>query len=150
MALSDVLGPLRRRWYLVLVGLLLAACSGWATAALAPSQYTTRGLVMLLPSALTTGPKGNALLNLGGLELPARVLIAYYSSEPAKSDLEQFAPKAVVEVTMEESTRGPIIAVDVKDATADGAMRVLHHVIDSIPENLARIQSEVGTAAQAA
>ena len=150
MALSDVLGPIRRRWYILLVGLLLAAGMGWATAVLAPSQYTARGLVMLLPSQLTTGPKGNPLLNLGGLELPARVLIAYYSSEPAKSDLEKFAPKAEVTVSMEESTRGPIIAVDVTDVTADGAMSVLQHVTDSIPENLARIQNSVNTAKQAA
>lgn len=150
MALSDILGPIRRRWYILLIGLLLAGGAGWATGVLAPSQYTARGLVMLRPSAVTTGPKGNPLLNLGGLELPARVLIAYYSSEPAQSDLEKFAPKAEVQVSMEESTRGPIIAVDVKDVTPDGAMRVLAHVTDSIPENLARIQAEVGTSRQAA
>lgn len=150
VALSDILGPIRRRWYILLIGLLLAGAAGWGTAVITPSQYTARGLVMLLPSALTTGQKGNPLLNLGGLELPARVLIAYYSSEPAQSDLEKFAPKAEVQVTMEESTRGPIIAVDVKDVTPDGAMRVLNHVTDSIPENLARIQTEVGTSKQAA
>lgn len=150
MAISDVLGPIRRRWYILLVGLVLAGCAGWAAGVFAPSQYTARGLVMLLPSPLTTGPKGNPLLNLGGLELPARVLIAYYSSEPAQSDLEKVAPKATVQVALEASTQGPIIAVDVKDATPDGAMSVLHYVTDSIPENLARIQQEVGTSKQAA
>lgn len=150
MALSDVLGPIRRRWYVLLLGLLLAGGLGWAAGTLAPSQYTARGLVMLLPSALTTGTKGNPLLNLGGLELPARVLIAYYSSEPAQAELAKLSPKAEVQVSMEESTRGPIIAVDVKDATPDGALSVLHYVTDSIPENLARIQSEVGTSRQAA
>lgn len=150
MALSDVLRPIRRRWYILLIGLLLAAGVGWAVAVLAPSQYTARGLVMLLPSALTTGPKGNPLLSMGGLELPARILTAYYASEPAQSDLEKRAPRATVNVSIEESTRGPIIAVDVKDATPDGAMEVLHYVTESIPENLARIQSEVGTPKRAA
>lgn len=105
---------------------------------------------MLLPSALTTGAKGNPLLNLGGLELPARVLIAYYSSEPAQSDIESFSPSAATQVSMEESTRGPIIAVDVKDSTPDGAIRVLHYVAESIPENLSRIQEEVGSPTRAA
>lgn len=146
MALSDILDPIRRRWYVLLLGLMLAGGLVWATWALAPAQYAARGLVMLLPSQETTGPKGNPLLNLGGLELPARVLVAYYASEPAQTDLARLAPKAEVQVSIEESTRGPIIAVDVTDVTPEGALFMLRHVADSIPENLARIQSEVGAA----
>lgn len=150
MVLSDVLGPIRRRWYILLVGLILAATAGWATALAAPAQYTARGLVILLPSSVATGPNGNPLLNLGGLDLPTRVLIAYYASEPVKDDLQRRAPKADVVVSVEESTRGPIIAVDVKDSTPDGALNVLSYVVDSIPETLARIQAEVGTSKSAA
>lgn len=150
MALSDAVAPLVRRWYIVLLGLILAGVLGWSAATLSPPKYTARGLVMILPSPESTGPKGNPLLNMSGLDLPARVLVAYYSSEPAQTDMAAFAPNSDIRVTMEEATRGPIIAIDVTDVTPSGAIQTLQHVAETIPPNLAQIQQSVGTPTRAA
>lgn len=139
-----------RRWYVVVVGLFLSAGLGWGAMGAVPAHYTARGLVMLLPSKDLLGARGNPLLNLGGLDLPARVLVAYYGSEPARSELATLAPNANVAVTIEQSTAGPIIAVDVADNNAQETLRVLDHVVGTIPENLTSIQASVGATGTAA
>lgn len=150
MASSVGHNPITRRWYVVLVGLILTVALVWAARSMAPSQYSARGLVLVLPSRDVVGARGNPLLNLGGLELPTQVLVAYYGSEPAKAEIASFAPTATVQVTIETATNGPVMAVDVTDSTAAGTLRVLNHVVDSIPSNLARIQSNVGATGNAA
>jgi len=146
MAMSGVFGTLRRRWYLVLAGLLLTAGLTAGAAVLFQPSYTARGLVLLIPPVdAETATGSNPFLGLGGLDLPARVLVASYSSNAAQQDIAKRAPDAEVTVSMEESTRGPVIAVDVKDSSAKGALGLLDYVSSSIPETLQRLQSEVGT-----
>lgn len=144
MAVSFTRNALIRRWYVLLIGLLMTAGLAWGAMAVAPSQYSARGLVMMLPSKDLVGPKGNPLLDLGGLALPARVLVAYYASETMAEEISRVAPTAHFAVTIEEATSGPIIAVDVQDSTAESTKEALHYLVDSVPVNLARIQDEVG------
>lgn len=150
MAISIARSPMVRRWYIMILGLLATGALMWGSLAVAPVHYTGRGLVMLLPSRDLIGPNGNPLLNLGGLELPARVLVAYYASQPVQSELEAFAPEAEVGVTIEPSTAGPIIAVDVGAASPEEVLRVLEHVVDSVPTSLASIQADLGAKGNAA
>lgn len=145
MRTADARSPLLRRWYILLVGLLVSGALGLTAWMVTPPKYTARGLVMLLPSVEAVGPKGNPLIEMGGLDLPARLLVAYFSSEPAQTALQEFDDVAEVDVTMEDSTRGPVIAVDVAHETSDGALKALHFVVDAIGPNLAQIQSTTST-----
>jgi hypothetical protein len=135
---------IRRRWYVVLVGLVATGMLGYAAYAVSPPEYKARGLVVLLPSASTVGLGGNPFLGLGNLELPAQVLVAYYSSASAQEDAAKVAPQAKIAVSMEDSTRGPVIAIDVQAPTAKAALDSLDYVSDSIPGTLDRLQREVG------
>jgi hypothetical protein len=144
MSFEGLLGALRRRWYVILVGLLMTAGAGWAAYSIVPSEYHARGLILLLPSVPADEPGGNPFLGLGNLDLPARVLVASYSSNAAQQDIAQRAPDAKVVVSIEESTRGPVIAVDVTDTSASGTLDTLAYVSASIPQTLATLQSEVG------
>lgn len=150
MALADFLGALRRRWYLLLVGLLVTGALGYGALTTNPPTYAARGLVLLLPSKLTLKTSPNPLLDLDGLELPGRVLVAYYASADAQAQIAKAAPSAQVAVSIDDSTGGPVIAVDVNGATADGTLKALNYVVDSIPPNLARIQAQVGAPADSA
>jgi len=145
MGISAVLSALRRRWYIVLVGLLLTGGLVAGAMVLFPPSYTARGLVLLIPPIdRETAAGANPFLGLGGLEIPARVLVAAYSSNAVQEDIADRAPDAEVTVSMEESTRGPVIAVDVIDSSADGALRILDYVTSSIPGKLEQLQAEVG------
>lgn len=144
MTFGSLLGALRRRWYIVVAGVLLTVGLGWAVYNLVPPEYNARGLTVLIPSVPEDEPGSNPFLGLASLDLPARVLVASYSSNAAQEDIAERAPDAEVVVSIEESTRGPVIAVDVTDSSPEGALAILSYVADSIPDTLATLQSEVG------
>lgn len=142
--MAEFFAALGRRWYVVGLGLLATAVLTWGAASLSPPSYHARGLVVLLPPSEFTEDGGNPFLGLGGLEVPARVLVAYFASESAQAGFAESAPDAEVAVSLDDSTRGPVLAIDVSDVTPDSALSTLRLVADAIPVNLARLQAEVG------
>lgn len=139
----EVLRALGRRWYVVLVGLLLTCGLGLGAWRTSPPEYHARGLVLLLPSASTVGKGGNPFLQLSGLEQPAGILVAYFSSAPAIEEVRSVSPTAEYQVGIEDSTRGPVIAVDVTAQSAEETTATLRHLVGGIPQELARLQQQV-------
>ena len=139
----DVVRALGRRWYVVLVGLLLTAGMVYGAYKASPPEYNARALVLLLPSEAEVGRRGNPFLLLSGLEQPAGILAAYLSSASARAEVEELSPNAEYEVGLDDSTRGPVIVVDVTDETAMDTLKTLDHLLRRIPEELARMQQDV-------
>lgn len=142
--LLDVIRALGRRWYVVVVGLLLTAAMTFGAYQLSPPEYNARALVVLLPPKSDLGKGGNPFLLLSGLEQPASILSAYFSSAPAHAEVEKVSPTADFTVALDDSTRGPVILVDVTDHSSSDTLRVLDYLLGRIPEQLASLQEEVG------
>jgi hypothetical protein len=143
MSFLDVIRALGRQWSVTLAGLLMTGALIWGVTVVAPPVYTARALVLLVPSAQAVGEGGNPFLALGGLDLPARVVVAYYESDVAATRFASSSPDAEFVVTIEESTRGPVIAVDATDATPQDTLATLDRITESIPVELRRLQEEV-------
>ncbi|MFJ3403634.1 hypothetical protein [Promicromonospora sp. NPDC090134] len=143
MSFLDVIAALGRRWIVTVVGLLATAGLVYGASTIEPPVYTARALVLLVPSEQVVGEGGNPFLALGGLDLPARVVVAYYESDVAKERFSSGSPDAEYVVAIEESTRGPVISVDVTDASAAATLETLELLTSSIPVELERLQEEV-------
>jgi hypothetical protein len=143
MSFLDLIAAVGRQWMVSVAGLLATAALVWGAAAVEPPVYTARALVLLVPSEQAVGKGGNPFLALGGLDLPARVVVAYYESDNAKAQFTSGSPDAEYVVAIEESTRGPVIAVDVTDETPQRALETLDLLTSSIPVELRRLQEEV-------
>jgi hypothetical protein len=143
MELSEFVGAILRRWYIALLGLMLTGGLAYGAMAVAPPNYHGRGLVVLLPSQAAVGPGGNPFLALDGLDLPARVVVAYFASSSTQADIAKAAPGADVTVAMEESTRGPVIAIDATAPTPAQVLGALKFVAGAIPTALSHLQDEV-------
>ena len=143
MSFLEVIAALGRQWMVTVAGLMATAALVWGAVAVEPPVYTARALVLLVPSEQAVGKGGNPFLALGGLDLPARVVVAYYESDGAKAQFTSGSPDAEYVVAIEESTRGPVIAVDVTDATPQRALETLELLTSSIPVELQRLQAEV-------
>lgn len=143
MSFIDVIRALGRQWAVTLAGLLMTGALIWGATVVAPPVYTARALVLLVPSEQAVGEGGNPFLALGALDLPARVVVAYYESDVARARFASPSPDAEYVVTIEESTRGPVIAVDVTDATQQETLATLDRITESIPVELQRLQEEV-------
>ncbi|WP_106816276.1 hypothetical protein [Microbacterium timonense] len=136
-----------RRWYIVLAGLLLTAGLTWTAYQSTPPEYQARGLVLLLPGANAVPAGGNPFLALSGLEQPASIVVAYFASAAAQAEVADVSASADFAVQLDASTRGPVIAIDVTDDTADGAIATLDFLTQRVPEELARLQGELGAPA---
>jgi hypothetical protein len=132
----------------VLGGLLVTAVLIVLSPRLAPPEYAARGLVVLMPPRGVSATGDNPFLDLGGLDLPARVLVAYYSSNSTADAIKAVSPNADVTVSIEESTRSPVIAVDVLDTSPQDALKTLDYVVGTIPTNLTSLQAEVKAPAE--
>jgi hypothetical protein len=145
----DVIRALGRRWYVLVAGLILTAGLAYGAYAITPPQYAARGLVLLLPSDSSVGKGGNPFLALGGLDQPAGIVVAYFTSSTAQDAIAKEAPNAEFEVAIDDSTRGPVIAVSVTDKTPDETIRALQYITDQIPIELERLQQQVDAPADA-
>lgn len=139
----DVMRAIGRRWYVALVGLLLTAGLVFGAYTVSPPEYNARALVLLLPSRTDVGPGGNPFLQLSGLEQPASILAAYFSSATAREDVKAQSPTASYEVALDSLTRGPVLAVDVTAESSEDAMLVLDYLLQRMPEELTRLQEDV-------
>jgi hypothetical protein len=133
----------------LVAGILATAALAFGAYQLTPPVYDTRGLVLLMPPENAVPPGGNPFLALSDLDLPARLIVAYFQSAPAQAAVEKRAPDAEFTVAIEESTRGPVIAVDVTDSSPDGALETLDYLMGDIPVQLERMQNEVDVPATA-
>ena len=146
----EVLRALVRRWYVVVAGLLATAALTYGALMASPPEFHARGLVLLLPSDAAVGKGGNPFLGLSGLEQPAGILVASFSSAPARAEVEERSPTADYTIGIDDSTRGPVIAVDVTASSAAETMDTLDYLMARIPEELARLQNQVDAPADTA
>ncbi|WP_157005415.1 hypothetical protein [Microbacterium trichothecenolyticum] len=90
---------------------------------------------------------GNPFLALSGLEQPASIVVAYFGSTAAQEEVAGVSDTAEFSVQLDASTRGPVIAIDVTDQTAEGTIETLDFLAARVPEELQRLQNEVGAPA---
>lgn len=145
----DVIRALGRRWYVLIVGLLLTAGLAYGAYSTTPPEYSARGLVLLLPPEDSLKAGGNPFLSLSGLEQPASIVVGYFASTTARDDIAIRAPGADFDVAIDSSTRGPVIAVEVTDNSAEATLATLTYISDQIPVQLQRLQQEVNVPAGA-
>ena len=111
----DVMRALGRRWYVVVVGLMLTAGLVFGAYNGEPPGVQRAGSGAPAAPRADVGKGGNPFLLLSGLEQPAGILAAYFSSAPASFRGRAISPTAEYEVGIDDSTRGPVIAIDVTD-----------------------------------
>ena len=142
-----VLRALGRRWYVVALGLVLTAAATWVVLSASPPDHSARALVLLLPGQNTVTEGGNPFLALGGLEQPAGIVVAYFGSAAAQAEVAAVSETAHFQVFLDESTRGPVIAIDVTDVSPSATLDTLAFLTARVPTELARLQEQVGAPA---
>lgn len=147
--MSDYLAAAGRRWYVLVIGLLVTVGLGVGATAISSPTYSARGLVLLLPPEDAVGDGGNPFLALAALDMPARIIVSYLNSPAAQAGVQAARPTASYEVAVEEATRGPVIAIEVTDSTPEGALTTLQDIAEAVPSTLTRLQQELEVPAEA-
>jgi hypothetical protein len=75
--------------------------------------------------------------------------VAYFSGATAQAEVKANAPTAQYQVSINSTTRGPIIEVNVTDKSAKGALSALDYLTAQIPVELQHLQQQVDAPADA-
>lgn len=142
MNLSNVLFAARRRWYLIIAGLMAAAAlAGLAYNTVQPT-YTRDASVVLIPDKASVPDGGNPYLYIGGLSQAADVLARAASSQTVLDPIVKADPGSTVQIQRDASTSGPVIAVSVNTPDAAGAGPTLDRALAAISSTLTELQDK--------
>jgi hypothetical protein len=149
MEFTAVAAALLRRWYVVLVGIALTTGLVYGVHTVVPPTYVATGSVLLLPPGASVPDGSNALLQLGGLEQPASLVVAYLAGDEARRALAVKYPNSTYDVVLDPLSRGPLIQFTVEDPAPDQVMGALNAVLAALPQALSRLQDQVDAPAVA-
>lgn len=143
MYLRDLKTSLFRRWYLVVVGLLIAGGLAYLTYQFVPATYQAKASVVLLPPKTTVGPGGNPYLQLGGLGQALDVLSRKLSSDAAHGVIQTTHPDSTYDATTDPTSSGPILIVSAEGKTPTASLETVRAVLDSVPAALRGLQTDL-------
>lgn len=140
MFLQDLFASLKRRWYFIVVGILITAAVAYFAYGETPVKYQATGSVALVPPPTAVISGDNPFLYMGGLEQALGVLTVKLNSPEVKRPiLEQF-PDIEYTTTRDPSTNGPIVLVSVTGSTSAETLGALEEVLAAVPANLGVLQ----------
>lgn len=140
MIMSDVVGALVRRWYLLLAGLLVAVGLLRAVMPMVPVTYEAKAVIVLLPPRTLENIGGNPYLALGGLDSVVGVLSRAMTTDAAVQQVRTIDDDASYTVEPDVTTSGPVLLITSEARTPEAALEVAGAVADLAPTQLAGLQ----------
>jgi len=149
MYLRDVMASLLRRWYLVIVAVLLTGvAAGYVAQRIGPT-YSMTASVVLIPPQDPSGQVPNRYLSLGQTGSAAQVLIRSLNSDPTHHEVLDGIPGADYVVAPDATSSAPIILVTATAKSPQSTRTVLAAALARAPQNLAALQRNLGIATNA-
>ncbi len=148
MDLAEVLRTAGRRWYFLVVGLLITAGLAFAVFTIVPITYDVKASLLLLPPSVVQDPTGepqvvNPFLNLGGLDVAAGVLAKALTDT---ATVETVIPDgSSAEYTVEKDARvsGSVLEVAVNAQSETEALSMLQTLVDLAESRLNDLQEAI-------
>lgn len=140
MRTSETLTGLRRRWYILVPGVILAAGAVAGSMYLIPPGYERSATQLLVPGEDSLPEGGNPYLFLGGLAPAADVLVRAIGSENVLNEIAEEYPGVEAEVARDTTTAGPIITIVVTARTDAAAEEVVNLLVDRTATVLDELQ----------
>jgi hypothetical protein len=138
MEFSEILAQLRRRWWLVLLGLLATGAMAYGTTLAVAVQYTAQSSLVLIPPQTTTDAPANPFLGIGGLNPAADVLVRALNSGTFHDQHAPAGGSSKYTVARDTDASGPLLVVDASAATPQATMDLLDAVVREAPVRLAQ------------
>jgi hypothetical protein len=131
---------LLRRWYLVVLGVLLSGVLAGGTFQSVSPTYQARAEILLLPPSTSVPKGGNPYLVLGGLEAIGGVLSTALSDQATTAELKAQGASGDFSVGLDQTSPAPLLEVITESTTAADSLSTLQLVVDRIPPTMEEIQ----------
>jgi uncharacterized protein involved in exopolysaccharide biosynthesis len=149
MLVGDFFDVLRRRWLLVLVGLLLTVgLSGAAYGFFKPSYEITGTILLVPPPSSSADVSPNPYVRLGGLRQAVDVLGIALSDQTTQLELKAISKDVEFTVQADARTSSPLLVIDVKDSSPETALKIRDILVARVPPRLGAMQEALGVSAK--
>lgn len=141
MTLKNFLRALGRRWYVLLVGLLVTGVACGVVASEVQPTYQRSASLLLMPAISTIPEGGNAYLYLGGLGQASEVLVNTMGAQTVREPLLAGHPGADVAVQRNVTSSGPLLSVTATGSSDSEVAEVLERALAAVESNLKILQT---------
>jgi hypothetical protein len=131
---------LLRRWYAVLIGLVLSVGMCLAVSQVVSPSYQIKAMMVVLPPRTAVGTNGNPFLGLGGLGSVADVLSRSMMDGNTVQSLVKLGANDKYLVAQDVTSAGPVILVTSTGGTPADAVDTLRIVKEQLPDKLLKLQ----------
>ena len=141
MYLRDLGASLTRRWYLLIVAIVLAALASYGAAQMVGPTYAASGGVVLLPPPDPENPDANRFLALGSLKQAGDVLVRSLTNDATHLAIQGQVSGGDYTVEPDYTTSAPVIVVKATAPDPVTTRALLAAVITRVPVNLQDLQN---------
>ncbi|MBO1769111.1 hypothetical protein [Agrococcus sp. TF02-05] len=145
MTLVEILAALRRRWYVVAPGFVIAIAAAVTAWVLIPPDYERSAAQLLLPAQETLPESSsNPYLFLNGLTSVADVIVRAVGSEDVARQITEPYPGAEIEVSRDPQSAGPVVLITVRASSDRAAEELIDAAVAQSSETIVSLQREQG------
>jgi capsular polysaccharide biosynthesis protein len=149
MPMGDFLAALRRRWLLVLIGVLMTVGLSGAAYMLFKPTYEITGTVLLLPPPSSSADgSANPYLQLDGLRQAVDLVGVALSDQTTQLELHAISKDVQYTVQPDVRTSSPLLLVDVKDSSPETALKIRDILVARVPVRLDEMQTSLGVSSK--
>ncbi|POH68350.1 hypothetical protein C3B59_06575 [Cryobacterium zongtaii] len=141
MTLKNFLRGLGRRWYVVLIGLVLTGVAAGVVYSEVQPTYQRTATLLLMPAASSVPEGENPYLFLGGLGQASDVLVNTMASQTVRESLLDGHPAADATVQRIATSSGPLLSVTATGSTNSEVALVLDRALSGVQTNLSSLQT---------
>lgn len=149
----DAIKILFRRWYVIVIGLIIAGGTAWAAVAVVPTQYQASANTIFLLSPNATGvttPSNPYLILDPNLSVTAELVAGIVTSAGVKDEMADDGFTSEFSVAVSPDLAAPLLFVTATDIDPITVVNTVYEVIRRIEFELARIQEDAGSPAEQA
>lgn len=143
MFLQDLAHGLLRRWYMVLIGIMLTAAAGLFVFRTVPVTFEATSSLVLIPPVTTVSGGSNPYLYMGGLDQALSVLTVRMNSPVVADPILGKDPELSYAMGKDMTTAGPIMVISAAGDTEARTLNVLNQIVKSVPSNMKILQDQL-------
>lgn len=145
MPIGEFFAVIRRRWLLVLIGVLLTVGLTAGAYLVSKPTYEVTGTVLLLPPPSSADPTtANPYLRLGGLNQAVDLVGVALTDQTTQLEMQAISKDVTYSVQGDVRTSSPLLLIDVKDSSPETAIKIRDILVSRVPVRLDAMQNALG------
>jgi uncharacterized protein involved in exopolysaccharide biosynthesis len=139
----------KRRWWILVLGVLVAAALGYFAYAHSSPTYERTASRLLLPGQASYPIGDNPYVYIDVLDQASDVLIDVLGSDKVQGSIEDAFPGTTMVIERNSTTKGPIVSITVTSQSDAATAKAMDRILAQLPTSLNQLQDDAQVPADA-